>query len=537
MVTIRTHRTASALARMQTDALSENRHTDEELIGAFVELRASDAFEELVRRHGPMVLGVCLRVLRHRQDAEDAFQATFLVLARKAGSISPRNAAANWLHGVALQTAIRARAITMKRRKRETSVPLVPEAGVREVWWDDVAAVLDEELEHLPGHYRAVVLLCDVEGRTRADTARHLGCPEGSVSSRLSRARALLARRLSRRGVAPPLGGLALLAGPSAAVAVPPALVKSTVEAARSLVAGPVPGASTSSAVTTLTEGVLKAMLITELKALALIAVFVGFLGLGGAIGLGRSAGQQPGKPVEEKRVDCPKNPEEHLQKEVDAAVENVKRAKKALDAAVKELHEADERLATAKRKGKPIEVKPVTGKLLRSDVAERTVHVEVYKEVTDPRAVLWGGIIGFCGDVYEIFPLVPQATVLQDHVPTKLVDLKNGAQVTLRLGRDGKSAESVTVDGGSVRGRFVSWNETRNTITVTVGAKNEPRVFHLLRETCVRGAAHVKDFKPGTPLLITRSVEDANTVIEIEAVAADEGRTDPQPNRPAKRE
>ena len=233
MATIRTSRAAGVLARLLTEASTDVERTDGELIRAFVERKSPAAFGELVLRHGPMVLGVCLRVLRHRQDAEDAFQATFLVLARKAGAVSPPDAVGNWLHGVALQTAVRARAITMKRRRRETVVPSVPETATREAGWDDVAEVLDEELGRLPNHYRAVLLLCDVEGRTRADAARHLGCPEGSVSSRLSRARAMLAMRLTKRGVTLPAGAVTMLVGQNATTAgVPAALVTSTVGAA-----------------------------------------------------------------------------------------------------------------------------------------------------------------------------------------------------------------------------------------------------------------------------------------------------------------
>jgi len=197
------------------------------------------AFAELVRRHGRMVFGVCLRLLRHAQDAEDAFQATFLVLARKAGSISPPNAVGNWLYGVAHQTAVRSRAITMKRRARESLVSAVPELAAPESNWDDLAAILDDELARLPDHYRAVLVLCDVEGRTRADAATHIGCPEGSVSSRLSRARAMLARRLTQRGVTLSTGSLALFIGRNASAAVvPAALAKSTVEAAGLVAAG-----------------------------------------------------------------------------------------------------------------------------------------------------------------------------------------------------------------------------------------------------------------------------------------------------------
>ena len=191
---------AGVLAQILRDS-PENSRGDGELLSAFIERRDSSAFTELVRRHGSMVLGVCHRVLRHTQDAEDAFQATFLVLARKAASISPPNAVGNWLYGVAHQTAIRARAAIMKRNARESLMIARPESAQRELGWDDLVVVLDEELTRLPNYYRAVIVLCDVEGRTRADAANHLGCPEGSVSSRLSRARAMLAKRLANRGI------------------------------------------------------------------------------------------------------------------------------------------------------------------------------------------------------------------------------------------------------------------------------------------------------------------------------------------------
>jgi RNA polymerase sigma factor (sigma-70 family) len=263
--------------------------TDGNLLGAFIDRRDPAAFAELVRRHGPMVLGVCSRVLGNVHDAEDAFQATFLVLARKAGSVSPRNGVGNWLYGVAHQTAVRVRAITMKRRGRESLVS-VPEPAVPDPGWDDLAAVLDEELGRLPDHYRAVIVLCDVEGRTRPDAAAHLGCPEGSVSSRLSRARAMLARRLARRGVTLSAGALALLVSQNASSArVPTALLQTTVESTLT---------GTSPAIASITDGVMRAMLIKKLKTVALAAVAVGVVGLSGIIGLDRSGGQDPSRPA-----------------------------------------------------------------------------------------------------------------------------------------------------------------------------------------------------------------------------------------------
>ena len=243
--------------------------TDGQLLGGFIERRDETAFATLVRRHGPMVLGVCLRVLRHRADAEDAFQATFLVLVRKAAAVVPREMVANWLYGVAYQTAVKARAVAARRRARERQVIPPPEPAAPQSPWEDWRPLLDNELSRLPDRYRIPVILCDLEGKTRLQAARLLGLPEGTVSSRLSRARALLARRLTRRGITW-AGGALLAAG-----CVPAALVASTTQAAVLYAAGdPV-----AAGVVALTEGVLHAMMWTKLK-----TVLAGLLILGVAI-------------------------------------------------------------------------------------------------------------------------------------------------------------------------------------------------------------------------------------------------------------
>ena len=166
--------------------------TDGELLARFLSSRDPAALAALVRRHAPMVWGVCCRLLHNHQDAEDAFQATFLVLVKKAAGV-PRHAVANWLYGVARQTAIRLRALAAKRGRRESQVVNMPElrgqeSGVRDRDGSDLQAVLDEELGRLPNHYRGVLVLCDLEGMTRKEAARQLAIPEGSVASRLARA-------------------------------------------------------------------------------------------------------------------------------------------------------------------------------------------------------------------------------------------------------------------------------------------------------------------------------------------------------------
>lgn len=256
---------AGAVARLRAGAPAPA--GDAELLDRFLSDRDDRAFEALVRRHGPMVLAVCRRVLRNEQDAEDAFQATFLVLARKADGVNPRGALAGWLHGVAHNVSRKARGRAARRAAVEAAAPprsteLVPP----EPNWDELEPVLDAELAALPEKYRAALVLCDLEGRTRAETAAALGCSEGTLSSRLTRGRRMLAERLARRGFRCTAGALAaLLAGRTAALAEP--LVRATLPLA-SLAAGAVPVA-----VSQLAHGVIKTMLVQKLRAAALAAL------------------------------------------------------------------------------------------------------------------------------------------------------------------------------------------------------------------------------------------------------------------------
>jgi RNA polymerase sigma factor (sigma-70 family) len=261
--------------------------TDGQLLGAFIEHQDEAAFEVLLHRHGPMVLGVCRRILRNYHDAEDAFQATFLILLRKAATLTSREAVASWLYGVAYRTALKARAIAVQRRRRERPETERPEPAVCfrdpcESW----QPLLDQEVNRLPLRYRLPLLLCDLEGKTRKEAARELGWPEGTVSGRLARARSLLARRLTRRGVALSGATLATLnLGPEAAAAVwRTALFRSTVKAAGLLAAGQGVAGGISAPVATLMEGVLKTMLFTKLKIAALALLGVIALCLGGLV-------------------------------------------------------------------------------------------------------------------------------------------------------------------------------------------------------------------------------------------------------------
>jgi RNA polymerase sigma factor (sigma-70 family) len=272
--------------------------TDGQLLEAFVSRRDPAAFESLVRRHGPMVLGVCRRVLRDPHDVDDAFQASFLVLARKAAAVSPRQLVGNWLYGVAHTTAVRLRAANARRRVRERQVADMPEPEAEQGdRHGDLHRLLDEELARLPDKYRVPVVLCDLEGRPRREVARQLKVPEGTLSSRLTTARRMLAKRLTRRGLTVSGGALAAAVSHEAASAyVPASLLSATVEAATLVAAGQAATGLVSAQVAALTEGVLKSMFLSKLKAVVVVLLVVA--ALGGAAGIkAQMQGAEPPKP------------------------------------------------------------------------------------------------------------------------------------------------------------------------------------------------------------------------------------------------
>lgn len=240
----------------------------------FVEDRDQAAFEVLVRRLGPMVLGACRRFLGPGPDADDAFQATFVVLARKASEVRPPSRVAAWVYGVACLAARKARAGRDRRRLTEVLMSAVPDTPSPAVRIDsELGAVLDAELEALPEKYRLPIVLCELRELTIDQAAGHLGIRPGTVASRLSRGRRLLADRLVRRGFA---GGLAVaLATQSARAAVSARLFKETVRAV-----GGTPAVSES--VLALTSEVLRSMTGSKLTIVAtgVALTVVGVLGV-----------------------------------------------------------------------------------------------------------------------------------------------------------------------------------------------------------------------------------------------------------------
>ncbi len=257
--------------------------SEPQLLERYVDQGDEMAFEALVARYGPMVLGVCRRALSDPNDAEDAFQATFLILVRKAGTLSDRTLLGNWLYGVARRVALRARANASRRRFVEgrKAFPL-GKAAPEDAYRSEVGHVIDEEISRLPEHDRMVLVLCDLQGESGEDAAQRLGLQAVTLRSRLHRARKRLKDRLARRDIVPGMS----LAAATRSVALPEGLLETTVNAAIQFAESPVAIGAVSAPVAALTEGVLRTMLLTKLK---IAAVVVLGLATSGAVGLAQA--------------------------------------------------------------------------------------------------------------------------------------------------------------------------------------------------------------------------------------------------------
>jgi RNA polymerase sigma factor (sigma-70 family) len=285
--------------------------TDNELLKQFLSTRNENAFEALVRRHGPMVLGLCRRILRDPQDAEDAFQAAFLVLVRKAASIARPELLGNWLYGVASRTARAARAAAEKRRAKEAEA-MPREQPAQENPWQELQPFLDRELNRLPAKYRIPMVLCHLEEKSRQEAARMLGLPEGTLSSRLARGRALLAQRLTRW--CPSVAGVVFLGGlGKQAISAP--LVQATTRAGMAVLAGqPIKTGLVSAHAALLSQGVLRSMFLTRLKFAAAVLFVGSLLGCVVANAVSRGFGPEGGSPP---AVGASKSPSDSLMNQV----------------------------------------------------------------------------------------------------------------------------------------------------------------------------------------------------------------------------
>jgi RNA polymerase sigma-70 factor (ECF subfamily) len=357
MITMATRAIDAVLDRLRRTMVSPDGGglADGELLGHFITQRDEAAFEALVRRHGPMVLGVCRRILRNEADAEDAFQATFLVLVKKAASIWPRGMVGNWLYGVAHTTALKAKVMRSKRRAKETEAGTRAKPDASPEVWRQLEAVLDQELQALPDKYRAPIVLCDLEGKSIQEAARQLDAPPGTIGTRLARGRVLLARRLARHGLTLSGAVIATVLTQNATAGVPLPLVASTVKAASQFAAGPAVTGALAAEVAALTQGVLKTMLLNKLK-LATMLLLGAILTCAGVGLLSREVAAGQTEP--RRRLDAPPRDARPTDKP-DPAKEREDRKKKELEK------------LRGKWKGVSVEI---AGKALPEDVAGSTV-------------------------------------------------------------------------------------------------------------------------------------------------------------------
>jgi RNA polymerase sigma factor (sigma-70 family) len=358
-----------------------------ELLRRFASRRDPVALEALVVRHGPMVLGVCRRVLGNRHASEDAFQATFLVLAKKAGTIRDPDRLGPWLHGVAHRVAVRSRADLARRNAHEKSgaEEAAMAASSSEPDFDraEMRATLDEEVGRLPEKFRDPIVLCYLDGLTHDEAAVRLRCPVGTVRSRLSTGRARLRDRLVRRGVVVPSGVFAsALIAEAASAAVSPALLVSTVRASTAFAAG-LTGATAagvvSASVASLAEGVTTTMIVSKLK-------IIGALALSGmlTLGVGAAAAQRFGGSGESAQ-----NPKAADDK-IDDLIAQLKQQVKQSELRAKEL---EARYAALRQ-----EVENTQRQAQLQEVAAKKIETTVTKTGTAVPGAMAGGVPGSVG-------------------------------------------------------------------------------------------------------------------------------------------
>ena len=477
---------------------------DGDLMRRFVAGEDAKAFEGLVRRHGPMVFGTCRRMLRDRHDAEDAFQATFLVLLRKAGSVRPPERVGHWLYGVACRTAAKANTMKLRRRKREENAPPRVESMVGDER-EELRSMLDAELARMPERYRAPIVLCELDGMSRREAAAALQLAEGTLSSRLSRARDLLRARLTRRGLV--LSAGALVAGltaeaASASASVPAALVQSAATgtfASSSLSASSVMGSSPDN-VLILAKGVMKAMWISKLQTIAVTTVMLGTIGTGATVvthhvivrekeAAAAKTGKD-GKPPSADTVNTSVS-------EIDPAAGTItahlpsESGKKSPPTTLKLEKDVPVELAgivkgDAPTPGKLADVTPGTsvslqlssdkttvthilvqgehlnGTVKAVDAAAKTITVEKKDKsgATERTAAVHADArIFFAGSGKSKSEAPPSA---------QLSDVKVGARVSVSISADHKSIIGITIEGKTVSGSVSNVDPAKHTITIS---------------------------------------------------------------------
>lgn len=361
--------------------------TDSDLLRTFALRRDAGAFAELVRRHGPMVLGVCRWVLRNSTDADDAFQATFLVLFRKAGSLRHPEQLAGWLYPVAFRTARKLRATLLSQQSRQVELFEIPSGeSPAEFVWKELRPIFDDELSQLPEKLRLPAVLCLLEGCSKRDAARTLGWPEGTLSVRLQRARERLRSRFTKRGLTLSCSSLAVaLFEGAGAAAVSDGLLASTIHMTK----GPLASAS----IQALADGVTQAMFVSKLKTLAAGVLMAGVIGTGTTAvlvpgsGPGQIVAGEPAKEATKGKSPGPLSDDARL--EAKSVQLEIGHLRSQLEAERARAAKADRSAKDIEEKLRAAEIRRVT--ILRDQIAElkRLIALKNAKQDDVDRAVV----------------------------------------------------------------------------------------------------------------------------------------------------
>jgi len=441
---------------------------DRELVELFADCGEGEAFAALVRRHGAMVLGVCRRIIQHEQDAEDVFQAVFLVLSRKAGGLRRKEAVGPWLFGVAHRLALRARQKGRQRHEREAKARVViPEDPLDDLTLREVRAVLDEELARLPERERGALILCYLEGLTRDQAAQRLGCALGTLKGRLERGRAVLERRLAKRGLGF-LGVLPVFVLTRDSVSATVALQSATVEAARAFVRRSPAWQAIQPEAAALAEGMLKPTLAGKFGIPA--AVLFGVIACGFGIGF-------IGSPSAATRSEAKTAP--------------------VAAAALLEDEAIPRRAPNPPATEQPPSAPPITPKSAeKQPAAEQAGERAAEKKEAEPLPAAVDGVARAVdaekrtllvsqGNGEDTFTVADNATIEIDGKPGALARLPAGANVHLTGFVAPKTASTIQASGGAYFGNPVkAVDAQRNTITIK--DRGEEKTFAVARDAFI---------------------------------------------------
>lgn len=514
---------------------------DEQLLRSYLNSGDEAAFAALVQRHGPMVLGVCHRVLRNRHDAEDAFQATFLVLVRKAHAVARPEQLGNWLYGVAFWTARNARTARARRQAAERRLrtrPQTQECSVENDWH----LVLDRTLNGLPDRYRVPLVLCALEGRSRHEVARQLGWSEGTLSSRLARGRVLLRRRLTREGVVLSTAGLTTMLFTQTALAVPVTLLHAAARVGVPAGPGLIP-----TTVLTLSQGVLHAMFLAKLKLATVWLTLAAILGTGAAVFTQQALAQKPGADQAQTAGQKPKG---DAAPSLHGFIQEVNTSKQTITVVTGDKQNKMERtfplakdvkvlLREGKDKNQPVtegKVSDLSAGMaanLQLSADEKTVVA-----VTPLPMSLTGGVVAVDAGKRQLTIRVKDKTggsgektyQLADNAPVllndglkkgdpdtegKLDDLAEGVSVQMQISlRDRTKVLAVRVHGGSLRGTVKGLDTGNNTITLTV--KEDAQVVDKTL-TLIANARVDGDLVVGDTAQVRLSVFDKTKAVAVQ--------------------